>query len=59
MADQHRYTGSDDSDADSGRVPLTARQRRARMLVILLVIAVLIAFIVLHLTGAVGRGTMG
>jgi hypothetical protein len=59
MTDQHRYTGSDDTDADGGRVPLSARQRRVRVLVILLVIAVLIAFIVLHLTGAVGRGTMG
>ena len=59
MTDQHRYTGTDDNAARSGRVPLTTRQRWTRMLVILLVITVLIALLVLHLTGAVGPGTMG
>jgi len=59
MTDQHRYTGTDDTDARRGRVPLTTRQRWARMLVILLVITALIALLVLHLTGAVGPGTMG
>jgi hypothetical protein len=59
MTDQRRYTGTDDNAARYRRVPLTNRQRWARVLVILLVITVLITLLVLHLTGAVGAGTMG
>lgn len=54
---QHRYTGTDD-DPGTGKVPLTARQRRNRLLVILIVIAIIGAMIVLHAAGVVGKGTM-
>jgi cytochrome c-type biogenesis protein CcmE len=37
---------------------LTARQRRNRLLVILIVIAIIVAMIVLHMAGVVGKGTM-
>jgi hypothetical protein len=59
MSNQHRYVGTDDTEAGSGRVQPTARQRWTRALVIFLVITVLITLLVLHLTGAVGAGTMG
>ena len=54
---QHRYTGTDD-DPGTGKAPLTARQRRNRLLVILIVIAIVVAMIVLHIAGIVGKGTM-
>ena len=53
---QHRYTGTD--DPGTGKAPLTARQRRNRLLVILIVIAIIVAMIVLHIAGVVGKGTM-
>ena len=52
------YRGSDD-DADAPREPLTARQRRARVLVIAVVIALLLVFVILHITGTLGPGTNG
>jgi t-SNARE complex subunit (syntaxin) len=54
---QHRYTGAGD-DPGAGKAPLTARQRRNRLLVILIVIAIIVAMIVLHIVGVVGKGTM-
>jgi hypothetical protein len=53
-----RYRGSDD-DGDAPREPLTPRQRRTRVLVIAVVIALLLAFVILHITGALGPGTNG
>lgn len=54
---QPRYHG-DDENADT-RVPLTARQRWTRVLVIAIVIAVFLAIVILHLTGTLGKGTNG
>ncbi len=53
-----RYHGGDE-DADDAREPLTARQRRTRVLVIAVVIAALLAFVILHITGTLGPGTNG
>lgn len=55
---QPRYRGSDD-DADAPREPLSPRQRRTRVLVIAVVVALLLAFVVLHITGTLGPGTNG
>jgi hypothetical protein len=51
---QPRYQGSDEN-ADA-RQPLTARQRRTRLLVIAIVIAALVAMVILHVTGILGQG---
>lgn len=60
MAGQPRYPGTgEDADSDAGREPLTARQRRARVLVIVIVAALFLAFLILHLTGTLGPGTNG
>jgi hypothetical protein len=57
---QPRYrSGDENADANSAREPLTARQRRTRVLVIAIVAAVVLAILVLHLTGALGAGTNG
>ncbi len=55
-----RYHGSDENaDAGTAREPVTARQRRTRVLVIAVVIALILAFVILHVTGALGPGTNG
>jgi len=60
VTDQPRYHGSDEgADAGSAREPLTARQRWARVLVVVIVIALFLAILVLHLTGTLGPGTNG
>jgi hypothetical protein len=60
VTDQPRYHGSDEnSGAGSARVPLTARQRWTRVLVIAIVIAVFLAIVILHATGTLGPGTNG
>lgn len=57
---QPRYHGSDENaDAGSAREPLTARQRRTRMLVIAIVIALFLAIVILHVAGVLGPGTNG
>jgi hypothetical protein len=51
---QPRYQGS---DANAGaKEQLTARQRRTRLLVIAIVIAALLAMVILHVTGILGKG---
>ena len=60
MAGQQRYPGTgEDADPDTDREPLTASQRRSRVLVIVIVGALLLAFLILHLTGTLGPGTNG
>jgi hypothetical protein len=58
MAGQPHHPDTGD-DTGARREPLTARQRWARLAVILLVTALFVAIIVLHLTGVVGPGTNG
>jgi hypothetical protein len=41
----------------AGREPLTARQRRVRVLVIAIVIAIVLAILLMHVTGAMPNGT--
>jgi hypothetical protein len=53
-----RYQGRDENAGDA-REPLTPQQRRTRVLVIVAVIAVLLAFVILHITGILGPGTNG
>jgi hypothetical protein len=60
VTSQPRYHGSDENAAGgSARGPLTARQRWTRMLVIAIVIALFLAMVILHVTGALGPGTNG
>ena len=58
---QHpRYHGTDDDvSGQPGPRPLTARQRWARVAVIAIVAAVVLAILILHLTGAMGKGMNG
>ena len=58
IARQPRYQGSDEN-ADSAREPLTTRQRWMRVLVIAVVIAAVLAMVILHLTGTLGKGMNG
>jgi hypothetical protein len=55
---QPRYRGGDEN-ANDAREPLTPQRRRTRVLVIAVVIAVLVAFVILHITGTLGPGTNG
>ena len=59
MPDHHpRYQGTDEDAAVTvGREPLTARQRRVRVLVIAIVAAIVLAILLIHLTGAMPKGT--
>jgi hypothetical protein len=60
MTHQPRYQGSDeDTDAGPARTPLTARQRWTRVAVIAIVAALLLAMVILHITGTFGPGTNG
>ena len=60
MAGQPRYPGTgEDSEPDTDREPLTASQRRARLLVIVIVVALLLAILILHLTGTLGSRLNG
>jgi hypothetical protein len=60
MAGQPRYPGTgEDTDPDTGREPMTAGQRRTRVLVIVIVVAVLLAIVILHLTGTLGSRLNG
>jgi len=57
---QPRYHGSDeDAGAGSAREPLTARQRRARVLLIVVAVAAVLTMVILHITGVLGPGTNG
>ena len=60
MTHQPRYQGSDeDTDTSTARKPLTARQRWTRAAVIAIVAALLLAMVILHVTGTFGPGTNG
>jgi hypothetical protein len=60
MTHQPRYQGTDeDTGADGARTPLTARQRWTRVAVIVIVAALLLAMVILHLTGTLGPGMNG
>lgn len=60
MTHQPRYTGSDeDTPADTARKPLTARHRWARAALIAVVAALLLAMVILHITGTLGPGMNG
>ena len=53
-----RYQGADEDTAGTvGRGPLAARQRRVRVLVIAIVVAIVPAIVLMHLTGAMPKGT--
>jgi len=53
-----RYHGGEEN-ADNAPEPLTPQQRRMRVLVIAVVIALLLVFVILHITGTLGPGTNG
>lgn len=60
MTSQPRYQGSDeDTGASTARKPLTARQRWTRVAVIAIVAALLLAMVILHITGTFGPGMNG
>ena len=60
MTHQPRYQGSDkDTSAGTARKPLTARQRWARAALIAIVAALLLAMVILHITGTLGPGMNG
>lgn len=60
MTQQPRYQGHDeDTRTGDARKPLTARQRRTRVALIAIVIALLLAMVILHITGTLGPGTNG
>ena len=60
MTQQPRYRGSgEDTDAGTGRKLLTPRQRWTRAAVIAIVAALLLAMVILHITGTFGPGTNG
>jgi hypothetical protein len=60
MTQQPRYRGSgEDTDAGSGRKLLTPRQRWTRVAVIAIVAALLLAMVILHITGTFGPGMNG
>jgi hypothetical protein len=60
MANQPRHPDTrDETSPSAGAVPGAARPRWKTALVIVIVIAVLALFIVLHVTGVVGAGTNG
>ena len=50
---QPRYRGTDEDIATPARPPRTAGQRRTLVLMITIAIAVVLAIVILHLTGAV------
>jgi hypothetical protein len=55
-----RYHGADEDTSDQvGPQPLTVRQRWARVAVIAIVAAVVLAILILHLTGTMGKGMNG
>ncbi len=60
MADPPAYPGSrDDVGAEPGSEPAAARPRRTVIAAWIIVIALVLLMLILHLTGAVGPGTMG
>ena len=56
---QPHYHGTDEDLAAPARPPRTPRQRRALALVVAIAISVVLAIVILHLTGAIPRGTHG
>jgi hypothetical protein len=52
-----RYPGTDQEAAAGTQKMLTTRQRRARVLAIAIVTALLLAILLLHVTGAMPTGT--
>ena len=60
MTHQPRYHGSDEDTHDgAARGPLTARQRWTRVALIAVVAALLLAMVILHITGTFGPGMNG
>lgn len=60
MAGQPQYPDTgEDTGTGARREPLTARQRRSRIAVIVTVAVLLLAVIVLHLAGVFGPGSGG
>lgn len=60
MTHQPRYQGSDeDAGTGAARGPLTARQRWTRVAVIAIAAALLLAMVILHITGTFGPGMNG
>jgi hypothetical protein len=52
-----RYQGTDEgADVKAAREPLTPRQRRVRVAVIATVIAIVLAILIMHVTGAMPKG---
>lgn len=59
MTHQPRYRGTDEGTGVSARQPLTVRQRWTRGALIAVVAALLLAMVILHITGTFGPGTHG
>ena len=59
MTHQPRYQGTDEENETPARQPLTARQRWTRVTVIAIVAALLLAMVILHITGTLGPGMNG
>jgi hypothetical protein len=60
MADHPRYRGApEETGGDAGLKPFTPRQRLARVLVIAIVTVLLLAIVILHITGTLGPGMNG
>lgn len=58
MAEPPSYPrASEDSDTEYGQPPPSGQPRWKGMLLVAIIIALFVAFIVLHITGAVGPGT--
>jgi hypothetical protein len=60
MTQQPRYQGNDeDAGAGAARKQLTPRQRWSRIALIAIVVGLLLAMVILHMTGTLGPGTNG
>lgn len=59
MAGQLHHPDTGEGPGGARRPALTSRQRWSRIAVILVVVALILAMIVLHLTGTFGPGSNG